>query len=98
LNNIKQGQKKVDIDLFEKLEGPLDLPSICDILDKPDFKTAESSPREWKKEQRKSPMYLVAHSGGQVGKKIPKRPIKLETYVTLRAIGELHRTNQKQGR
>ena len=97
LIQIKQKQKRVDIDLFEKLEGPLDLSSIYDILGEPDFNTNGTSRQEWEEERKKSPMYVVAHGGGQPHRKMPKEPIRLESYVTLRAIGELHRTHSSGG-
>lgn len=97
LRQIKQKQKRVDIDLFEKLEGPLDLPSIYDILGAPDFNTNGSSRQEWEEERKKSPMYVVAHGGGRPHRKMPKKPIMLESYVLLRAIGELLRTHSSGG-
>ena len=95
LKQIKQKQKKADIDLFEKLEGPLDLPSIYDILGAPDFN--RPSRREWREEHGRSPMYVVARGGGRHRGVIPEKPIKLELYVKLRAIGELHRTTPTMG-
>lgn len=98
LEQIKQGQNTVDVELFEKLKGPLGLCSIYEILGSPDFKSDEALRGHWEKERKTDPMHVVAREGGQAQGEIPDEPISLEFYVTLRAIGELHKTKPRRGR
>jgi len=77
----------VDIDLFNSLEGPLGLSIHDDGLGNPKFSSRDDK-AYWENQRRKRPLFVVACGGGMG--EMPDDPIDLESYVTLRAIGELH--------
>jgi hypothetical protein len=96
LEQIKNGQKKLNVDLFERLRGALGLSSIYDVLGPPDFNGDGCMLRSWEAQRKLSPMHVVAPERGQGGNGMHDERLSLAFYVTLRAIGELHKVGRRR--
>jgi len=90
LGQIVKGHKSADKNIFLALKAPLKL-TVCEVLGEPERLNDPQARAHWEKEHKEKPMRVVSCCGGQGGASIPKNPIDLRLYVTLRAIGEFYR-------
>ena len=90
LQEILNGHKDADKKTFLALKSPLKL-SLCEALGEPEQLNEPEVRKYWQNEWKTKPMRLVACTGGSSGTTIPKNPVDLNSYVTLRAIGEFYK-------
>jgi hypothetical protein len=91
---LEDKENKIDKDIYKSLKVPLRLSIKKDLEE--NFSTEELQSNHireyWEKEQKDKPIRLVAAGGLSENIEMPKKPISLEMYVTLRAMGEFYRS------
>lgn len=93
LSHIKKGRRSVTKNIFLDLKAFFKL-SLDVALGEPIGLDDPIILEHWEEEYRLKPMKVVSCCGSQKGTSIPKNPIDLKLYVTLRAIGEFYKLSQ----
>lgn len=96
LQEILDGRKEADKNVFLALKSTLKL-SLQEVFGEPEQLNNPRVREYWQEKCKTKPMRLVACTGVPSGSSIPKNPIDLKMYVTLRAIGEFYRLKDQQG-